>query len=660
MAAATYNYNGTNQLAVSLTGLTSGHSYVLICGDDSSSPVSGIASGGGTLTLTQTGISNPAGETFEVRVYDNTAATQDDVVCNVFQYGTASTDGFGFTTTWSYDGAHSVSVDFTAANGVDYELDVRSNNIVYFTSPYTGTGAAHTLTLNTFPAPPGASFFAVLYHDESGDTVFRALSDRIFATGVADAGSPGNPEAAPTVAGRVLIAFDDGPHEPSPTFVAIDQGGDFPDQFCGGYDTKSGKQTLLSQTETGTATVYINDHEDGPFDPRNVSSPYFGKLDGRQILLQLYNPVTTVWESQFQGWIDYMTWDVDGSSVDAAGDPVNVRIQLECVDIFEELNRFGLTPGLAGDVPPSGMEDGVYYAEAHVDDRQIQILADVGIDSTRYGSPSLASGNVNVREVKYDPGESALSALRDAADAEFPWISNIYADRFGKYQFRGRYGRFAPDSVAAEPGSDWDFTRWAVGDGKAIVADSARAQMRVLSFQRGRNEILNVAICWPKNTTPAQMPSQVYADATSVVDFGQFAAPPMSDLLTADDTLESGNPNARVECFDYAKLLVLNQKDPRESISALQVKTVHPSDARATTTWAFLTQSDISHIVNVAVGYPGGTGFTGASPEDDYYIEGRQLRVRPMEPGFDYVELDVEVSPAVWSMDTHGVFPPFS
>jgi hypothetical protein len=184
--------------------------------------------------------------------------------------------------------------------------------------------------------------------------------------------------------------------------------------------------------------------------------------------------------------------------------------------------------------------------------------------------------------------------------------------------------------------------------------------MRILSFQRGRSEIINVAISWPKGTVAADMPNQVYADTTSVTTYGQHAAPPMSELLTADDGLESGNPNGRVECFDYAKLLVLNQKDPRESISALQVKTVHPTDARAAATWAILTKSDISHIVNVAVGYPGGTGFAGDSPDDDYYIEGRSLKVRPLEPGFDYVELDLEVSPAVWSMDTHGVFPPFS
>ncbi len=460
--------------------------------------------------------------------------------------------------------------------------------------------------------------------------------------------------------GRVLIAFDDGPLEPSPTFTAIDQAGAFPDQFVSGYDTANGRQTLISQTDTGTATVYINDHELGLFDPRNASSPYFGKLDGRQIMLQLYNPVTALWEQQFQGWIDEASYDIDGSAVNPAGEPVNASIQLNCVDVFDFLNGFGLTPGLAGDAPPPGYEDGVYYSEGHVDDRQIEILTDVGIDSTRYGSPSLASGNVRTRAVKYDPDESALTALRDAADAEFPFIANIYVDRFGKYQFRGRYGRFAPDSVAAEPGSDWDFTRWGVGDGPAIVADSTRAQMRILAFTRSRNEIINVATGWPQDLKPADMPGQVYADPTSITAYGQHAAPPMSDLLTADDSLTSGNPDAKTECFDYAKLLVLNQKDPREAISSLQVKSVHPGDARATSTWAFLTMSDISHIVNVAVGYPGGTGFTGSSPDDDYYIEGRSLVVRPLEPGFDYVELNCEVSPAVWSMDTHGVFPPFS
>ena len=39
-----------------------------------------------------------------------------------------------------------------------------------------------------------------------------------------------------------------------------------------GYDTHSGRQTLISQTETGTATVYVNERS-GLFDDRNGSSP---------------------------------------------------------------------------------------------------------------------------------------------------------------------------------------------------------------------------------------------------------------------------------------------------------------------------------------------------------------------------------------------------
>ncbi len=103
-----------------------------------------------------------------------------------------------------------------------------------------------------------------------------------------------------------------------------------------------------------------------------------------------------------------------------------------------------------------------------------------------------------------------------------------------------------------------------------------------------------------------------------------------------------------------------NQKDPRENITALQIKSMQPDHtARATKTWELLTQIDIAHAVNVAVGYPGGTGFTGMATVDDYYVQGRQVHVEPANSGYDYVELDLDVSPAIWSMDTHNVFPDF-
>ena len=89
------------------------------------------------------------------------------------------------------------------------------------------------------------------------------------------------------------------------------------------------------------------------------------------------------------------------------------------------------------------------------------------------------------------------------------------------------------------------------------------------------------------------------------------------------------------------------------------MKSIDTSDFRASATWDVLTKSDISHIVNIAAGYPGGSGLTGGATADDYYIEGRALTVRPSGTTYDYVELDLDVSPYVWSADTNGVFPPF-
>ncbi len=461
--------------------------------------------------------------------------------------------------------------------------------------------------------------------------------------------------------GRVLIAFDDGPLVAEPTWTRVDDptGSDFPQNFVAGWDSRSGRQTLLSQTDTGTATVGCNDNKYGLFDPLNSSSPYYGKLDGGQIMTQLYDPVRAVWEPQWRGLIDDILYDVDGSGIDQNGDPINVAVQLQCVDVFDYLSNYGLTPGLDGVRPAVGSEDGVWYAETvgTVEDRFLAIMNDVGIDPTM---SILASGNVHLQAVKYDPDEAAIVACRDAADGELPFIANIYVNRHGQFVFRGRYSRFDPDAVAAEPGSDWDFTRWPVGDGKAIVADATRAQMRVLSYTRNRSDIVNVAIAYPANMKPEHMPNQVFANTASITAYGKHSAPPMSDLLTKKRVDSQGGENANQETFCFAQLLVLNQKDPRIGVGSLQVKSVHPSDHRAGPTWAMLTQADVSHIVNIDVGYPGGTGLTGASPADDYYIEGRDMSVRPLgDSEYDAVTMTLATTPFEWSADTHGVFPPF-
>ncbi len=664
--AVNWAYNGSNTVSATCTGLTPSTGYTLFSTDPSSTPATGTSNGSGDLTLTigpGSGVGGlSAGDTFAVDV-EHTSGDFDPVACITLKYGTSGSTDQGIAATWAYDGGGGgtghVSVTFPSTIGITYQMQI-INGGSFTSTTVVGDGTSKTLNDTGFDYTTETSFFGYLYKFGSSPNINYGV--RIFLTGTASAGSQDlTPFVPPTVTGRVAIAFDDGPLEPNPTWTVLDQGGAFPYNFVASYDIRVGRQTLLSQTDTGTATVTLYDRT-GLFDPRNVSSPYYGKLDGRQIVLQLYNPVTTTWEPQFRGLIDDIEWDVDGSAVNASGEPVNETVTLSCVDIFDYLAGYGLTPGLDGVTPPAGAEDGVYYAATagSVDDRIIEILTDANIDPTMY---SVASGNVHVKEVKYDPDESALQALRDAADAELPFLANIYSDRLGRFAFRGRYGRFAPDDVAAEPGSDWDFTRWAVGDGPAIIADPTRAQMRILSFGRARSELVNAAIGFPQGIKPADMPGQVFADTTSITDYGKHSAPPMSDLLCNGGVDSPARPSGTTDLVEtalFAELLVKNQKDPRENITAIQLKAMQPDHTpRATATWDLLTRADISHIVNVAVGYPGGTGFTGMATVDDYYIEGRQLHVTPANSGYDYVELDLDVSAAVWSMDTHSVFPDF-
>ena len=474
------------------------------------------------------------------------------------------------------------------------------------------------------------------------------------------------------VEGRVLIAPDDGPLEPNPTWVRLDApSADIPDQLIAGYEFKSGKQTFLSQVDAGTATVYISDHRKALFEP---DAGLFGSLDGKQILLQLYDPVLNVWENQFRGVIDVAGY-VIGPDTNPQGIPINAAVSLNCVDVFDYHAGFGLTPGLAGDRPPVGGDNGVWYAPTagEVHDRFVQILTDEGIDPLMY---VVFSGNVAVQTAKYDPDEPALNALRDCADAEFPFVSNLYCDRFGRTVFHGRYAAFQPFDVKVQAdlhGADrWDFQYFLLGDGVAVRDDPNRTQMRILEFEEGRSNIINVAVSYAAGTPQDKIINQVYADTASIDAYGHYAAPPMSDLLTAKPISDNlnGHPgwDRYTETYKYGELLVKNQKDPRPSITSLQILTVQPLDPRAAKVWHCLTRSDISDMINMKAGYaPNGIGMGGASPGDDYFIIGRQMRVRPFEnspvfsdlPGYDWVELDLQVVPAIWLMDTHGVFPAY-
>lgn len=444
--------------------------------------------------------------------------------------------------------------------------------------------------------------------------------------------------------GRVLVALDDGPLAASPTWTRLDD----TDNFVAGFDITQGKQDEFETTDTGTATVYFNDTA-GLLDPANTSSPYFGKVDGKQILLQIFDPVTEVWEPRFRGLIDNATFDVNPAT-DADGTPILANVQLECVDVFDYLAGLEMVPGMFGNTPPAGLEGIIFYEDTAgtVDDRIIQALTDASVDSSRY---VVFTGNVSVQECRYDPGDSLLVVLRDAADAELPFIANIYCDRQGRFVFHGREARFDPATVAAGAATGaWDFNTWKCGDGAAINADPARAQVRVLSYSRGRRDIINAALAWPQGLAQNEVADNIAFDATSITSYGYHSLPPLENLIVKAGTT-TGN-TAKAECALYAQLYVANRKDPLVRVQSLTLKSLAPGDPRAAATWGMLTKADISDVVNISVGYPGGVGIQN----HDHYVEGRSTRVRPLNADFDYVEVDMSVSPAEWSTDSHGVF----
>ena len=215
-----------------------------------------------------------------------------------------------------------------------------------------------------------------------------------------------------------MVALDDGPLEWSPTWTCLD----YTPNLVSGFDISRGRQSETETTDAATARVYLND-TDGLFDPANTGSPFFGKLDGAQIVLQCWDPVEEEWVRQFRGRIRRPTYDFNPST--SGGVSILSNVQLECIDLFGYLARVKMVVGVFGDTPPSGSEGAVYYGAAPVDDRIAALLIEADLSTDWY---VVFTGNVDVQAMLYDASDAILTAIRDACDAEFPGIANCYTD----------------------------------------------------------------------------------------------------------------------------------------------------------------------------------------------------------------------------------------
>jgi hypothetical protein len=422
---------------------------------------------------------------------------------------------------------------------------------------------------------------------------------------------------------KVSVAFTADPFVASPTWTRIDN--------LAGIHVKEitiarGRPDELSKVSAGTAKIVMVD-EDGIFDPTNGSSSHFPNvLPDRQAKIELRNPVLNEWQTIYRGFLE----DLD-FTLPLTRSYLEVNISL--VDGLAKFADFQLQPG-DGDTPPSGSEGRVVFGATtggDVGDRIEAVYLIVG------WSPSLAdvfTGNVRVQETIDEPGTTALAALQDAADAEFPGVSLLYISRQGVLTFHGRQSRFRPDVAA------YGIRRQIVGDPSVTDADATICPVHEMSFNLGKAQLYNSVMMMPQGDwTEAEIAAQLVEDATSIGVHGKRSLT-YDDLITLEG-LATGNDPLE-ECVLFATYYRDNYKDPLPRVSRMVFKSRLADHRLAGPLWKMLTRADISDRLTLTTEHPGGGGFSA----DDYYVEGLRYTIRPASPLAPYVELELDVSPA--------------
>lgn len=447
--------------------------------------------------------------------------------------------------------------------------------------------------------------------------------------------------------GRILFALDpdDTSLTWSPTWTALDD--EYP-SLVTSYTIDRGRQYELDHTDTGRATVEIADVE-GVLDPTNAGGPFYGAIEALiQAMIRRYNPVSDTWETRFRGFV---------SDYDYAFDPsmrVN-RLTVQLVDLFEFLaaidmypTTFGHDPaaGGSGVTDPSELDDQVWFGptvDGQPFDERIRAIIEQALIPNDYRI--VFSGNVDVQATTYSPGESALSAIQETADAEFPGVSNVYCDRHGRICVHGRLAKFDPAGTVAslDDPSNWDFHEFDAGDGFWVASSPPTyAHLREFAFNRGLSKVINQGLATPKNAPDGSLEAQVVDDLTSQGLRGIRSWSALN-LITQAGNLTPAT-NALEETKRFALYYVNNYAIPRNRITAISFRSIDPSSPGASETWRLVSQVDISDYITVSVGSPGGGGFD----HDPYFVEGIHESSAPANPLYDDVTVSLDLSPQAY------------
>lgn len=413
-------------------------------------------------------------------------------------------------------------------------------------------------------------------------------------------------------AGRVLIATSGGPLVAEPTWTRFDN---ITLCRCEKYDWQRGRQSEFDVTNTGTARVYFHDRN-GTFDDES--------LIGKQIMLQLYDPVAAAWEPCFRGHIDDISSEPNPNAS-------TVTTVLECVDIFDYLSGVRMVVGEFGDVTPAGMTGVVFYEDGNFQTRVEALLDDAGLDTDMY---QVFTGNINVTETQYTD-DDILSAVRDATDAEFPsGVAQAYVDRFGRVAVHGRLARFDPDATSATAGdAAWDFRRWDAATRGDV--GTTRAQIRSFEWNRPRTRIINSYLAYPRGIKEEDILTLQVTDATSISAYG-YRGREAPDLIVKSHQT-NGNTGAE-ECALYGEYFLAAYAEPRKNVERVTFKSLNATDNRATATWALMVGADISDMLHLFVAEAG-------LSDTEFYIEGVQGECKVGGPALDFVTITYNLSP---------------
>lgn len=363
------------------------------------------------------------------------------------------------------------------------------------------------------------------------------------------------------------------------------------------------------------------------------------------------NPVNGVWYTRYRGFVEELDYSFDPSQ------KVN-RLTVTLVDLFEMVAAIEMQDTTFSDPTPSrpaGSLGQVFFEDKPMDDRIKDVLGRAGIPVDYF---VVFSGNVLLWEAVYSPAEKAMTAIQEAADAEFPGVSNVYVDRLGRLCAHGRLAKFDPAGTAASAGSDsWDFHSWKAGDGAAVHADATHgiAQLRVFAFNRGLAKVINQGFATPTRAakgvplTGPETTAQVYTDSTSIGLRG-IRSWSAQDLLTKKCLIDGVDDLTETKRF--AQYYVVNYAQPRDRVTQLSFRSIRPTHWAGTVTWALLSQIDIADAIALTVASPGGGGFN----LEPYFVEGVHEQVQPLNQFYDDVTLSLDLSPQAYFADT-TMFP---